>query len=124
MLSAAELAQIRSDANALLTMPCTIKRKSSAKSPMGQASGTYSVISPAGLLAGMRPPTQQELQNYDYLIGALATWVVKLPYNTDVQPQDQIIIEANTLEAQQDLSLHSIPIYQLMLASEVNPEHT
>lgn len=124
MLDATELASIRTDANTLLTMPCTIKRKSGTKSAMGQASGTYSVISPAGLMAGMRPPTQQELQNYDYLIGSLATWVVKLPYGTSVQPQDQIIIGTNTLEAQQDLSLHSIPVYQLMLASEVNPEHT
>lgn len=117
-VSSAELASIRSDAAAAaLDLDCDIQRKTLTSDGMGQDSETWTTI--ATVKAGMTEPSGSQLQNYDYLIGSLATWKVQLPYGTDVQRQDHLIIDGSTLVVQADLSPQSYNALVTVLASEV-----
>lgn len=91
MLDVAEIAQIRADAAAAaLDLPCVIQRKTLTRDGAGQATSVWNTV--ATVHAGMTEPTGGQLQNYDYLIADLATWSVKLPYGTNVQAQDRLLI--------------------------------
>lgn len=123
MLSAAELASIRADAaNAALDLPCVIQRKTLTRDGAGQATSVWNTVSPDGLLAGMTEPTGGQLQNYNYLIEDLATWQVKLPYGTDVQAQDHLLITGQlgqqTLVCQVVLEPRSYAALLTVIASE------
>lgn len=116
--TAAELTQIRADvALVVCDSACQVQRKTVTPDGMGQGSESYSTI--ATTTAGMRSPSATHLQNYDYLIGALATWEVQLPYGTDVRVQDHLIIGGQTLVVQADLSPQSYNALTTMLVSEV-----
>lgn len=121
MVPSAELAQIQADlAAAACDKPCVIQRSAGVTpGPTGAPVKNYQTISQPGLLVGLTQPTGGQLANYDYLIGALATWQVKLPIGTDVQKQDYLVIEGKTLVVQVVLSPQSYPGLLPVLASEV-----
>lgn len=124
MLSAAELAQIRTDAAAAaLDMPCTIQRKTITKDTLGQATETWATI--ATVNAGLTQPSQQLLQNYNFMIESLSAWQVKLPYGTSVQPQDHLLITGaysqQTLNVQVILEPRSYAALTTVIASELKP---
>lgn len=117
-ISAAELAKIQSDtASQTLTLSCQIQRKSFVSDGAGGNNPTWSTI--ATVNAGMSLPTAGQLQNYDYLIGSLAAWQVKLPVGTNVQYQDRLVISGQTLTVQIVLTPRSLPALLTVLASEV-----
>ncbi len=119
MIPASELAKIQADvAAAALDKTCVIQRlPTSTPDSRGVPSGSYATI--ATVKAGMRQPTGTHLQNYDYLIAALATWLVQLPVGTDVRAQDHLLIENQTLEVQVILAPQSYPALLSVLASEI-----
>lgn len=119
MIDAYELADIRADVTAIaLDKTCVIQRlPTSTPDSRGVPSGSYATI--ATVAAAMRQPTSTHLENFDYLIGALATWMVQFPVGTDVQAQDHLIIENQTLEVQVVLAPQSIQVLLTVLASEV-----
>jgi hypothetical protein len=121
MVPPAELAQIQADlAAAVCDKPCVIQRSAGVTpGPTGAPVKNYQTISLPTLKAGLTQPTAGQLQNYDYLIGSLAAWQVKLPFGTDVQKQDYLIIEGKTLVVQVVLDPHSYPGLTPVLASEV-----
>ena len=120
MLSASELAQIQTDAAATLDKPCEVYRAtSSVADGYGTETPDYIQISPNGLMAGMTEPTAGQLQNYDYLIGDLAAWHVRLPVGTDVEHQDHLIIDGVLLEVQVILQPRSYQALMSVIASEV-----
>lgn len=121
MLDATELAQIRTDAAAAaLDLSCTIQRKTLTRDGSGQATETWNTV--ATINAGMTEPTGGQLQNYNYLIEDLATWMVKLPYGTNVQAQDRLLITGQlgqqTLVVQVVLEPRSYAALLTVLASE------
>ncbi len=117
-VSASELASIRSDIQAAsCDKTCVIQRKT--KSSDGMLSETESWSTVATTVAGMRQPTAGQLQNYDFKIGSLSAWQVLLPYGTNVQEQDHLIIEGQTLVVQVLLDPHSYAGLLPVLASEV-----
>ncbi len=67
----------------------------------------------------MSQPTASQLQNFDYLIGSMAVWQVKLPIGTPVEELDHLIIAGQTLEVVKDLTPRSYPALITVLASEV-----
>jgi hypothetical protein len=67
----------------------------------------------------MASPTAGQLANYGYLIGSLAAWRVNLPYGTDVQHDDQLLIAGKTLYVHVDLSPQSYNSLTTVLATEV-----
>lgn len=105
MISASELAQIQADAAAITcNFPCTIQRKTTSKDQYGGETDTWAVVEIT--TCGLSEPTAGQLQNYDFLIGSLAAWQVKLPYGTNVQHQDQILVTGEF--AQQTLEVHVV----------------
>jgi hypothetical protein len=118
MIPAAELAQIRSDvADAALDIPCIIKRKVTTPDGRGSFTESFSTIDTVNV--GMTEPSAGQLANYAYLIESLAAWQIKFPYGTDVQHQDHLIINGETLVVQVDLAPRSFASLLTVLASEV-----
>lgn len=116
-VSAAELAAIRAEtAAAVLDLPCLIQRKTITRDSAGTATEIYATI--ATVNAGMTQPTAGQLQNYDYVIGSLASWQVQLPYGTDVKAQDHLVIGTDTLVVQVVLTPRSYSAVETVLASE------
>jgi hypothetical protein len=126
MIPASELAKIRMDAaNAALDLPCTIQRKTITKDNLGQATEVWNTIATCNV--GMTQPSQQLLQNYDFMIGSLSAWQVKFPYGTNVAAQDHLLITGQfaqqVLVVQVILEPRSYAALLTILASEVKPEH-
>jgi hypothetical protein len=64
-------------------------------------------------------PTGTQLQNYDYLIGALAAWQVRVPVGTSVQATDQLHVGGQVLEVQIVLQPQTYQGAIRLLATEV-----
>lgn len=119
-ISAAELALIQADVQAIaLDKTCTIERASLNTSDTygSPTKPSYSTI--ATVMAGLAEPTAGQLQNYDYLIGSLAAWQVKLPVGTDIQHQDHLLIDGQTLEVHVILTPRSYATLLTVIAAEV-----
>lgn len=120
LLPAQELAQLQADAvAATCDTPCVIERPTKTKDAYGTESQTLTVVSPENLLVGLAQPSAGQLSNYDYLIGSLAAWQVKMPVGTDVAAQDILTIGTLSLTVQVLLNPRSYPALLTVLASEV-----
>lgn len=120
MLTADELALLQEDmAEAVCDKPCVIQRPTTTQDAWGTASETLITISDPDLLCGTSQPSAGQLQNYEYVIGSLATWQVRFPIGTNVRAQDQLTVEGQVLTVQVLLDLHSYPTLLTVLASEV-----
>lgn len=123
MLDATELAQLRADVAAVLDFTCTIQRQSTSKSALGQETGSWNTI--ATVQAAVSQPSASMLQNYNYRIESLAAWHVQLPYGTDIQPEDHLLITGQasqqTLEVQVLLEPRSYAALLSVIASELKP---
>lgn len=119
VLDPAELAELQADlVAAACDKACVIQRSALTKDIYGNPTrGNYETTSTT--VAGMRQPTAGQLQNYDFRIGSLAAWLVMLPYGTDVQVDDHLIIENQTLYVHVKLDPHSIPGLLSVLAAEM-----
>jgi len=119
MVDASELAEIQADlVAAVCDKTCVIQRASATNDAWGSpAKGPYSTINTT--VAGMKQPDSGLLANYEYKIGALNSWHIHLPYGTDVQEADRLIVENQTLFVHVVLSPHSIPGLQPVLAAEI-----
>jgi len=125
-IPASELAQIQSDLAAVVCdKPCEIWRAPLTNDGMGSpARGTYvkiAPVSPATLFVGLTQPSAGELANYAFRIESLAAWHVNLPWGTDVQVDDHLVVESNTLHVHVILDPHSIPGLLPVLAAELKP---
>lgn len=116
-ISSSELADIQAAGTALLDKSCAIQRATIAADGYLGQSKTWATISTVNV--GMSQPTAGQLANYDYLIGALASWQIRLPYGTDVKDQDHLIIDGQTLVVQVLLTPRSYAATAIVLASEV-----
>jgi hypothetical protein len=130
-ISAAELASIQSEAAKwACDKPCTIWRDATQTTPDGfggsttgpSNTGSYTQVAPTGtntLYCGVTQPTATHLQNYDYLIGSEASWLVHFPIGTNVLERDHIVVESQTLEVHVDLTPRSYPALLSVLAAEI-----
>lgn len=118
-ISPAEMLSIQADvALAACDKDCQIQRlPTSTPDSRGVPSGVPTTI--ATVKAGMKQPTGNHLQNYDYLIAAMDTWLVQFPVGTDVRAQDNLVIEGRSLVVQIILAPQSYPGLLSVLASEV-----
>lgn len=117
-ISAAELAQIQTDAAAAACdQSCTIKRAARTPTASGGATVVWNTV--ATVQAGMAEPSSSQLQNYGYLVGSLAAWQVRFPVNTNVQELDQLVIASQTLSVVKVLTPRSYPALLTVLAAEV-----
>jgi hypothetical protein len=117
-VSAAELASIQTDAVlAACDQSCVIKRAARTPDAQGGASVTWNTI--ATVNAGMAEPSANQLANYQYMIGSLAAWQVRVPVGTNVLEQDQLVIGGQTLNVVKILTPRSYPGLLTALAAEV-----
>lgn len=122
MISASELAKIQADVAAVTcSFPCIVQRKVVSRDAFGSEIETWSTIETTS--CGLSEPSAGQLQNYDYLIGSLAAWQVKLPYATNVQHKDHLLITGEftqqTLVVQVILEPRSYASLLTVLASEI-----
>lgn len=118
-ISAAELALIQSDlVAAVCDKPCVISR-ATTKTPDGAGSYTPTFTTITTTVAGVTMPTANDLTNFAYEIEDKATFKVHLPYGTNVQALDHLLIEGQTLEVHILLDPHSVPGLLPILAVEL-----
>lgn len=121
MVDASELADIQADlAAAVCDKTCEIWRGTATTDQWGNTSipdDSYTLHETT--VAGMNEPTAGQLQNYDFRIGSLAAWSVRLPYSVDVAVDDWLIIESKKLYVHVDLDPHSVPGLRVVLAAEM-----
>src|SRR5262249_51537770 len=95
----------------------TIQRLSRTPDGTGHYSESWSTITTVqGLLA---QPSAGLMQNYGYKIVTLATWQVYLPVGTNVQENDRIVTNGQTLLVEVLLEPQSYSLSIRLLASEV-----
>ena len=118
-VSADEMAAIQAEAvAAACDKVCQIYRVTGqARDAFGSRVPTYTLIKTT--VAGMTQPTAGQLQNYDYLIGSLAAWQVRMPIGIDVTHQDHLVIEGQTLEVHVLLNPQSYSAFTNVIAAEI-----
>lgn len=118
MLDASELAQIQADAvAAACDKTCQILRKTTTPDAYGTPVDTWVLSST--VLAGVSQPSAGLLQNYDYLIGDLAAYHIRMPVGTDVRHQDHLVISGQTLEVHVILDPQSYSVFENVIAAEI-----
>jgi hypothetical protein len=118
MLPASELASIQAyAASATCDKTCIVQRKTTAPDGMLSETETFNTIETT--TAGMSDPTGSQLQNFEYKIGSLKAYQVKMPVGTNVEEQDLLLIEGQRLVVQVLLTPRSYPALITLLASEV-----
>lgn len=120
-IPASELASIQADLqSACCDKTCVIQRSSMTKDIYGNPTrGGYATV--ATVKAAMAQPTATQLQNYAFRIESEAAWQVKFPYGTDVQVEDHLIIENQTLHVHVLLDPHTVPGLLTVIAAELKP---
>lgn len=120
MLSASDLAAIQAVATSSLDISgAQVQRATTADDGYGHAVKTWATI--ATVAAGMAKPSARIMAEYAAKIGTLASWVVSLPYGTDVRSDDQIVLAGQTVRVQADLTSSSYPTLTQVLATEIRP---
>ncbi len=117
MVPASELAAIQAAANATLDQSASIYRKTPTPDGYGTEEDAWDFIE--NVMCGIGQPTGGQLQNYDYLVGSLSAWQVRLPVGTDILEQDHLQLDSKTLVVQVVLAPRSYPALLVCLASEV-----
>lgn len=117
MISAAELAAMQATATSSLDLTCTITTYTHVSD--GAGGQTNVAHSSAVIACSLAQPSQQLLQNYDYLIGSLSAWVVTLPYGTSITDQDDIAVSGLDLKVHVVLAPESYQTCVRVLAAEV-----
>ena len=96
---------------------CVVQRRTLTPDGMGGPGGTYSTISTT--TAGMKQPGAGLLAAYASKLGSLATQQVQMPTGIDVQEQDHLLIEGNTLVVQVVLTPQSYSFFTNVLAGRI-----
>lgn len=119
LLSAAQLAALRSTATASLDLSgIVIQRPTRVFDTYGTYSETLTTI--ATVAGGWAKPSASVMTQYAGLIGAQAAWVVRLPWGTAVRNGDLLAMPSgDTLTVQADLSESSYSTCVRVLATEV-----
>lgn len=112
-----ELAALQAAAQKLLDYVCVIERRTRAQDGWLGTSDTWGAI--ATTVVGLSRPTLAQLQQYADLIGAKTSWIVKLPINTDVIPQDHLVIASQTMIVQLVMMPRSFATLKTVLVTEV-----
>lgn len=103
--------------NGAMDQSFTIQRLLRTPDGTGHYSEVFSTI--ATVAGNLAQPTAGQMQNYGYKVGSLATWQVRLPVGTNVEENDQLLTDSQTLRVQVILGPQSYQTSLRLLASEV-----
>ncbi len=117
MISLAELQAMQATATSAMDESITIQRATPTSDGAGGSSLAWAtVVTVSGNLA---QPSGQLMQNYDYLVGATSTWMVRVPTGTNVKENDRLQVGGQTLRVQVILQPQSYQTAMRLLAAEV-----
>lgn len=95
-----------------------VQRATRTRDATGAYSETWSTI--ATVAGGWNKPSPQMMQAYAGLIGAEASWLVRLPIGTNVKNNDRLVMPSgDVLTVQSDLTLRSYASCVRVLATEI-----
>jgi len=121
LLSAAQLAVFRATATSALDISgVQVVRLTKADDGYGLSTETPATI--ATVAATEAKPSAAIMQQYAARIANVTSWVMRLPYGTDCQTGDQLVMpNGDTRLVQADLSDSSYSTANLYLVSENRP---
>ena len=119
-LSATQLAAFQATATAALDLSgIQVQRATRTQNQWGGI-GSESWATLATVAGGWAKPSASVMTQYAGLIGALASWVVRLPSGTPIRNGDRLVMPSgDTLLVQADLTESSYSTCVRVLASEV-----
>lgn len=117
MIPAAEMAALQAVAASSLDIAgALVQRATPASDGAGHQTLTWATI--ATVAAGLAKPSAAIMREYAARIGTLESWVVSLPYGTDCQEGDRVLVSGQTLTVQADVSISSYSTLKQVLATE------
>lgn len=116
-LSAAQLAACQAIANSAADQTITIARSTTGADGYGHDTETYATVATVQGYVGT--PTASMLQNYEYLVGAVTSWLVSVPVGTDLRAKDQITVGGQTLLVQTVMQPEGLQVMLQALAAEI-----
>ena len=118
MIGANELAALQATANSALDLSIQVKRPAKTSDGQGGFTETFNNVG-SPIKGNLAQPTGGQMQNYGYIIGPLATWMVRVPVGTNLQINDRLVVAGQTLRVQVLLQPQSYQTAERVLASEV-----
>lgn len=119
MLTSAQLTRLRAVAAASLDL-AGVQVQTPTRTPDAYGAYSQTWATSATVAGAWAKPTASVMTQYAGLIGALAAWVVRLPYGTTVRNGDRLLMPSgDTLTVQADLSERSYATCVRVLATEV-----
>lgn len=115
LVPATELTALQTLVTSSLDLTCVIQRKTPTRTAEGYQIDGYATI--ATTVCNLAEPPTLMMQQYASRIAAEVTWQVRLPYNTDVQADDQLIVSGSTLRVEVVLNPESYNTSIRVLAS-------
>jgi hypothetical protein len=122
-IPAVELTSMRAQVTASLDQTCVIQRSTPSQSGYGTLTDSWATASTT--VCTLAQPDASLAAQYADKVGALALWLVRLPYGTDVRASnatshaDRLVVGGQTLTVQALLSPRSNALAVLVIAAEV-----
>lgn len=120
MLSAAELAQLRDDFEALMPDTCVIWRDTITAGPFsagGSATASAAGTTICRVRPGFYPPFEGAASGQPQ---APTNWIVTVPHDTDVRSDDRIVYQGRVFHPMAGLGAKSNDITKRVMCTEVN----
>lgn len=99
MFTAAELADLRSEQNAAMPDTCVISRPTLSQNDIGEETSSYATSSTVACRLAARTAASYDTER---TIGdqwsAFHRWDLTVPYGTDIQTTDRVVIGSRTFE--------------------------
>jgi hypothetical protein len=120
MLSSAQLTAFQAAAASAMEQSIQIKRATPTPDTTGHASESYSAV--VTVNGNLSQPTGGLLQNYDYLVAGMNTWMVRVPVGTNLLEDDRLIVAGKTMRVMVILQPQSYQTSMRALAAELQGE--
>lgn len=117
MISAAQLAAFQAAADAALDKTLTVQRATLSDDGAGHKSQTWATVHTVS--GNLAQPSGGLLENYGYLVGTTATWLVRVAAGTDILVGDRLLVGGQTLLVQVLLQPQSYQTAMRFLCAEV-----
>ncbi len=118
LIPSGELADMQTLAASSLDIAgCVIQRAVVTATTSGHATEAFNTI--ATVNCGMAKPSAGLMAVYAGLIGDREAWVISLPMGTDVQRNDQLVVNGLTLRVEADITTQSYPVLTQVLAATI-----
>jgi head-tail adaptor len=117
MISPAELAAMQATASSALDQTITVKRATLTSDGAGGSSESFATVHTVS--GNLAQPSAGMLQNYDYLVGSVSSWLLRVAVGTDIRINDRLTVGSLTVRVQVLLQPQSYQTSMRFLCAEV-----